>query len=107
METKQLLELIANGTINSGMTREDAIALRWSRKQSSLPNSSSKPVEGRLPIPKLKPELATLVDVSIEQGGPDVVLAYIRGLKRPRKVSIEEFEQAARRVAQRMVKAKC
>jgi hypothetical protein len=107
METKRLLELIANGTINSGMTREDAIALRYLRKQSSLPNSNVKPVEGRLPIPRLKPDLATLVDVSMEQGGADVVLGYIRGLERPRKVSVEEFNRAAHRVAQRMAKAKC
>ena len=66
---QRLLELIANGTINSGMTREEAVALRHRTSQE------------RSPTPKLKREIAALLDVCIILGGGDGVLAHIRDLK--------------------------
>jgi hypothetical protein len=72
---QRLLELIANGTINSGMTREEAIALR---------EGGAKRVAKRL---RLDPKVAVLVDACIEIGDADCILAHIRSLKRVRKVS--------------------
>jgi hypothetical protein len=46
---QRLLELIANGTINSGVTREDAVALRHKTSQE------------RSPTPKLRREIAALL----------------------------------------------
>ena len=46
---QRLRELIANGTINSGMTREEAVALRHRTSQE------------RSPAPKLKREIAALL----------------------------------------------
>ncbi len=66
---QRLLELIANGTINSGMTREEAVALRH------------KMLQERSPAPKLKRELAALLEVCIILGGGDGVLAHIRDLR--------------------------
>jgi hypothetical protein len=60
---QRLLELIGDGTINSAMTREEAIALRPSNARQ------------RRPAPKLRREIATLLDVCIRLGGADVVLA--------------------------------
>jgi hypothetical protein len=66
---QRLLELIANGTINSAMTREEAVALRH--------NAAREPS----PTPKLKREVVALLDACILLGGGDVVLAHIRELK--------------------------
>jgi hypothetical protein len=50
---QRLLELIANGAINSGMTREEAVALRHRTSQE------------RSRAPKLKREIAALLEVCI------------------------------------------
>src|SRR5260370_40027383 len=55
---QRLLELIENGTINSGMTREEAVALRHRTSQ----------------------ERAALLEVCIILCGGDGVLAHIREL---------------------------
>src|SRR5260370_19133080 len=65
---QRLLELIANGTVNYGMTREEAVALRHRTSQE------------RSPAPKLKREIAALLKVCILLGGGDAVLAHIRDL---------------------------
>ena len=51
------------------MTREEAIALRHKTSQE------------RSPTPKLKREIAALLEVCIILGGGDGVLAHIRDLK--------------------------
>jgi hypothetical protein len=82
---QRLLELIANGTINSGMTREEAVALRHKTSQE------------RSPTPKLKREIAALLDVCIILGGGDGVLAHIHDLKDVSDLPpAEEFDRAAR-----------
>src|SRR5262249_47569691 len=83
---RRLLELIRKGKINSGTTREEAIGLHPKPKRLPKPQ-----------LPKLKREIATLVDVGIELGGADCVLAHIRSLKRARgDLSVEMFDQAVR-----------
>ena len=82
---QRLLELIANGTVNSGMTREEAVALRHKTSQE------------RSPTPKLKREIAALLEVCIILGGGDGVLAHIRDLNDVSNVPpAKEFDRAAR-----------
>ena len=82
---QRLLDLIADGTINPGMTREEAVALRRRTSQQ------------RSPTPKLKREIAALLDVCIILGGGDGVLAHIRDLKDVSDFPpAEEFDRAAR-----------
>lgn len=82
---QRLLDLITSGKVNAGMTREDAVALRRGRSHD------------RLPAPRLKREVAALVEACILLGGGDGVLAHIRDLK---DVSdgppAKEFDRAAR-----------
>ena len=88
---QRLLELIANGTINSGMTREEAVALRHRTSQE------------RSPAPKLKREIAALLEVCIILGGGDGVLAHIRDLKDVSNVPpAKEFDRAARWARQKL-----
>jgi hypothetical protein len=88
---QRLRDLIANGTIHSGMTVEEAAALR---RGVSL---------GRSPTPRLKPEIAALLDVCILLGGGDGVLAHIRGLKEINDtIPVKDFERAARWVKQKL-----
>jgi hypothetical protein len=88
---QRLLELIANGTINSGMTREDAVALRHKMSQE------------RSPAPKLKREIAALLEVCILLGGGDGVLAHIRDLKDVSSVPpAKEIDRAARWVKRKL-----
>jgi hypothetical protein len=90
---QRLLALIADGTINSAMTREEAIALRHgaSQERSSTPTL------------RLKREIAALVDVCIFLGGGDGVLAHIRDIDDMANVPApEEFDRAARWVKQKM-----
>jgi hypothetical protein len=92
----RLLRLIKEGEINPGMTREEAIAL----KLGDGGKRSSKACS-----PKLKREIATLVDASILLGHSDCVLAHIRRLKREREsLPVEEFERAARWAKQALAK---
>jgi hypothetical protein len=87
----RLLELIANGKINSSMTREEAIALRHGKSQ------------GRSPAPTLKREIAALLEVCIILGGGDGVLAHIRDLKDVGNIPpAKEFDRAARWVRQKL-----
>ncbi len=82
---RRLLELIANNKIYSGMTREEAIALRH--------GTSNR----RSPVPKLKPQVAALLEACILLGGGDGVLAHIRGLKNMGDAPPDtEFDRAAR-----------
>ena len=89
---KQLLtELIANGTVNSGMTREEAVALRHKTSQE------------RSRAPKLKREIAALLEVCIALGGGDGVLAHIRELKDVDNLpAAREFDRAARWARQKL-----
>jgi hypothetical protein len=88
---QRLLELIANGMINSGMTREEAVALRHKTSQ------------GRSPTPKLKREIAALLEVCIILGGGDGVLAHIRDLKDVSNAPpAKEFDRAARWARQKL-----
>jgi hypothetical protein len=90
---QRLLELIANGTINPGMTREEAVALRHKNSQ------------GRSPTPKLKREIAALLEVCIALGGGDGVLAHIRDLKDVDNLPpAKEFDRAARWARQKLAK---
>jgi len=87
----RLLVLFVNGTINSGMTREDAVALRHKTSQE------------RSPSPKLKREIAALLEVCILLGGGDGVLAHIRDLNDVSNVPpAKEFDRAARWVRQKL-----
>jgi hypothetical protein len=82
---QRLIDLIANGTITPAMTREEAVALRHKNSQE------------RSPTPKLKREIAALLEVCIALGGGDGVLAHIRDLKDVDKLpAAKEFDQAAR-----------
>jgi hypothetical protein len=88
---ERLLELIANGTINSGLTREEAVALRH------------KNLQERSPAPKLKREIAALLEVCILLGGGDGVLAHIRDLKDVSSVPpAREIDRAARWVKRKL-----
>jgi hypothetical protein len=88
---QRLLELIANGTINSAMTREEAVALRHKMSQE------------RSPAPKLKREIAALLEVCILLGGGDGVLAHIRDLKDVSSVPpAKEIDRAARWVKRKL-----
>lgn len=87
----RLLELIASGTINPGMTREEAVALRQKNSHE------------RSPTPKLKREIAALLEVCIALGGGDGVLAHIRDLKDVSELPpAKEFDRAARWVRQKL-----
>ena len=88
---QRLLELIAQGKVNSGMTREEAIALRHGISQE------------RSPAPTLKREIAALLEVCILLGGGDGVLAHIRDLSDVNHVPrVEEFDRAARWVKRKL-----
>ena len=88
---QRLLDLIADGTINPSMTREEAIALRHRTSQE------------RSPTPKLKREIAALLDVCIILGRGDGVLAHIRDLKDVSDLPpAEEFDRAARWVKRKL-----
>ena len=88
---QRLLELIANETINPGMTREEAVALRHKISQE------------RSPSPKLKREIAALVEVCILLGGGDGVLAHIRDLKDVSNVPpAKEFDRVTRWARQKL-----
>ncbi|MFZ2077013.1 MAG: hypothetical protein WAV38_10295 [Xanthobacteraceae bacterium] len=88
---QRLLDLIADGTINPGMTREEAIALRHRTSQE------------RSPTPKLKREIAALLEVCIIFGGGDGVLAHIRDLKDVSSVPPpQEIDRAARWVKRKL-----
>jgi hypothetical protein len=88
---QRLLELIAIGTINPGMTREEAVALRY--KASREPS----------PTPKLKREIAALLEVCIALGGGDGVLAHIRDLKDVTNAPPpKEFDRATRWARQKL-----
>jgi hypothetical protein len=89
----RLLKLIADGTITSAMTREEAMLLR---------RGGGK---GRSPVPKLKPEVALLTDVCIRLGGGDAVRAHLRSLKiAPEVPANGKFDGAVRWVKQRLAK---
>ena len=88
---QRLLDLIADGTINSAITQEEAITLR--HRTSQL----------RSPTPKLKPEIAALLEVCILLGGGDGVLAHIRDLKDLSEApAMKEFDRAARWVKRKL-----
>jgi hypothetical protein len=88
---QRLIELIANGSVNSGMTREEAVALRHRTSQE------------RSPSPKLKREIAALLEVCIILGGGDGVLAHIRDLKDVSNAPpAKEFDRAARWAKQKL-----
>ena len=82
---QRLVKLIEKGRVHAGTTREEAIGFQ--AKSKRFPKAE----------PKLKGELATLVDVCILLGQSDCVLAYIRRIKRKRKnLTVQMFEQAVR-----------
>jgi hypothetical protein len=88
---QRLLDLIATGAVNSGMTREEAVALRHKTSQ------------GRSPTPKLKREIAALLNACILLGGGDVVLAHIRDLKEVSEIPPNaEVDRAARWVKRKL-----
>jgi hypothetical protein len=88
---QRLTELIANGAVNSGMTREEAVALRHKTSQD------------RSPTPKLKREIAALLEVCIILVGGDGVLAHIRDLKDVDSLPpAKEFDRAARWARQKL-----
>jgi hypothetical protein len=88
---QRLLDLIASGKVNPAMTREEAVALRHGRSHD------------RLPAPRLKREVAALLEVCIILGGGDGVLAHIRDLKDVDKLPpAREFDRAARWARQKL-----
>jgi hypothetical protein len=88
---QRLLQFIASGKINPGMTREEAVALRHRISQE------------RSPTPKLKREIAALLEVCIILGGGDGVLAHIRDLKDVDNLPLaKEFDRATRGARQKL-----
>lgn len=88
---QRLLHFIASGKINPGMTREEAVALRHGTSQE------------RSQAPKLKREIAALLEVCIILGGGDGVLAHIRDLKDVDDLPpAREFDRAARWARQKL-----
>jgi Protein of unknown function (DUF3102) len=87
MPKQRLVKLIADGTINQSTRIEDAVALRRHGIVS----------QERLATPKLKREIATLVNACLAIGGADVVLAYIRSLEDMSNIAptVKELQQAA------------
>jgi len=73
------------------MTREDAVALRHKMSQQ------------RSPTPKLRREIAALLEVCIILGGGDGVLAHIRELDDVSDVpATGEFDRATRWVKRKL-----
>jgi hypothetical protein len=73
------------------MTREEGVALRHKMSQE------------RSPTPKLKREIAALLEICIILGGGDGVLAHIRDLNDVSNVPpAKEFDRAARWVRQKL-----
>jgi hypothetical protein len=90
---QRLLKLIEKGKVHSGTTREEAIAFQPKSKRSS-----------KLEL-KLPQQIATLVDVCIQLGQADGVLAHIRRRKRARKnLTVQMFEEVVRWVKPRLAK---
>ena len=88
---QRLLEIIASGKVNSGMTREEAVALTYKSSRE------------RSPTPKLKREIAALLNVCIILGGGDGVLGHIRELRDMSNVpAAKEFGRAARWAKQKL-----
>jgi hypothetical protein len=89
----RLLKLIADGTINSAMTREEAMMLK------------ERGAKEPLPVPKLKLEIAVLTDVCIRLGGGDAVRAHLRRLKiTPEVPDDEKLDGALHWVKRRLAK---
>ncbi len=88
---QRLLHFIDSGKINPGMTREEAVALRHKTSQ------------GRSQTPKLKREIAALLEVCIILGGGDGVLAHIRDLKDVSDIPpAEDIDRATRWVKRKL-----
>jgi hypothetical protein len=93
---QRLEKLIAEGKVNAGMTREEAIALREGAPKARVPV-----------MPTLKRKIAAVVDVCIEVGGADCVLAHIRKLNRVRQVPLDKkFDEAVRWVKYKATKCR-
>jgi hypothetical protein len=89
----RLLKLIADGTINSAMTREEMTMLR------------ERGAKEPLPVAKLKPEIAVLTDVCIRLGGGDAVRAHLGRLKiTPEAPHNEKLDGAVHWVKRRLAK---
>jgi hypothetical protein len=89
----RLLKLIADGTINSAMTREEVMMLR------------ERGAKEPLPVSKLKPEIAVLTDVCIRLGGGDAVRAHLGRLKiTPEVPDDEKLDGAVHWVKRRLAK---
>jgi hypothetical protein len=90
---QRLLKLIEKGKVHAGTTREEAIAFQPKERRSSKPEL------------KLPSQIATLVDVCIQLGQADCVLAHIRHLKRAREnLTVQMFEEVVRWVKPRLAK---
>ena len=90
---ERLLKFIANGTINSAMTREEAMMLRRGGAKEPSPET------------KLKSEIAVLTDVCIRLGGGDAVRAHLRRLRiEPEVPPNEKFDEAVRWVKKTLAK---
>jgi hypothetical protein len=91
--TQRLLKLIEKGKVHAGTTREEAIAFQPKSKRSS-----------KLEL-KLPEQIATLVDVCIQLGQADCVLAHIRRRKRARdNLTVQMFEKVVRWVKPQLAK---
>ena len=89
---QRLIELIANGTINPGMTREEAVALRHRNSQELVADAEAK-----------TRDIFALLEVCIILGGGDGVLAHIRDLKDVSNAPpAKEFDRAARWARQKL-----
>jgi hypothetical protein len=94
--TENLLEHIASGIIHSGMTRSDAVKLKPHAPNGNGNSRNPAPV-----APALQDAIKVLLHFCINVGRPDVVIAYIRSLKRePGLPSREDFDRAVQFVEQ-------
>lgn len=93
---------IANGRINPGMPREEAIALRYEKPAEG--SRSSRLATERTLEPWLRAKTARMVDACTEVDGGDVILAHIRHQELAREVSLQEFDRVARLVRRQLAK---
>jgi hypothetical protein len=103
----ELRRRIANGIINPGITREEAIVLRWEIQKEgarSIPERNAERLANQSLTPKPSPEIATMVDACMWVAGGDVVKTHISNQEQMKEVSLREYDRAAPRFRRQLAK---